>query len=356
VLSARYRRYTTSGRAAIALALRELKVTPGDKVLVPTYHCPTMIAPVVQAGARPMFYPITASGGADLEWLQRAPLVGVRAVLAAHYFGIPQPMSELRTFCDAHRISLIEDCAHAFFGLSDGVPVGNWGDIAIASLTKFFPVCEGGLIVSATHQLEELALEQRGWFEEVKAASDTVELGVVHGRFSGLNAVLSAVFGMKNWLHARVVSGAADNGVRETAHSAIDPRLTSSRLTVTARWIVNRVHQSRIIGNRRRNYKALVSLLSRIEGARVLYTDLPDGAAPYVFPLYVNNPEASYQRLRSTGIPIFRWDEIWPGTPVLEGDHGLDWAHHIYQLGCHQDLYSHDIEAIAATVHATLRS
>src|ERR1700704_6654321 len=116
VLSARHRRYTTSGRAAIALALRALEIGSNDKVLVPTYHCPTMIAPVAQSGAQPIFYPITASGGVDLEWLQRVALNGARAMLATHYFGFPQPMSRLRAFCDAHRIALIEDCAHAFFG------------------------------------------------------------------------------------------------------------------------------------------------------------------------------------------------------------------------------------------------
>ncbi len=157
VLSARYRRYTTSGRAAIALALRALEIRPGDKVLVPTYHCPTMIAPVARSGAEPMFYPITASGGADLEWLERAGLAGTRAMLATHYFGFPKSMSRLRAFCDAHHIALIEDCAHAFFGVSEGVAVGSWGDIAIASLPKFFPAPEGGLILSATQQRARLA-------------------------------------------------------------------------------------------------------------------------------------------------------------------------------------------------------
>jgi dTDP-4-amino-4,6-dideoxygalactose transaminase len=35
VRSARHRRYTTTGRATIALALRALGISPGDKVLVP---------------------------------------------------------------------------------------------------------------------------------------------------------------------------------------------------------------------------------------------------------------------------------------------------------------------------------
>ena len=76
--------------------------------------------------------------------------------------------------------------------------------------------------------------------------------------------------------------------------------------------------------------------------------------APYVFPLYVDDPAASYQRLRSAGIPIFRWDEIWPGTPAIEGDYGLDWSTHVFQLGCHQDLSPEDIDAMADTVRTII--
>ena len=116
------------------------------------------------------------------------------------------------------------------------------------------------------------------------------------------------------------------------------------------RWIANGVHRARIVSLRRRNYLELARLLSGMTGAHALVGELPESAAPYVFPLYVENPEASYQRLRAAGVPIFRWDEIWPGTPVIENDHGLDWATHVFQLGCHQDLSLEDIEAIAATV------
>ena len=354
VLSARHRRYTTSGRAAIALALRVLEIRPGDKVLVPTYHCPTMIAPVAQSGAEPMFYPITASGGADLEWLQRAALAGTRAILATHYFGFPQPMSRLRAFCDAHRIALIEDCAHAFFGVSEGLAVGSRGDVAIASLPKFFPVPEGGLIVSATHPLKKL--EPCSWRDEVKAVADTIEIGVANGRFPGLNTLLGGVFSVKNRLRRNhdLTDAPADRG-GEGVKPTGDIRLESLRPAVAARWIASSVHRSRIVAHRRRNYAALAKRLSRIDGAHALRPDLPEDATPYVFPLYVNDPAISYQRLRSAGIPLFRWDEVWPGTPVLEGDHGLDWAHRVYQLGCHQDLSLPDIEAIANTVCEFIR-
>jgi perosamine synthetase len=356
ILSNAYLRYTTSGRAAIALALRELGAGPGSKVLVPTYHCPTMIAPVVRADAQPLFYPITASGGVDLEWLQRAPLPGVRAVLATHYFGIPQPMASLRAFCDAHRIALIEDCAHAFFGESDGVVVGGTGDVAVASLPKFFPVPEGGLIASGERPLDRLALAPCNWRDEVKAAASAVEFGALYGRFPALNALLGGAFSLKSRLRGGAPASASSAHGGTSAGLSVDARLESARPVVSARWIATGVFRSRIVENRRRNYAALNERLRRIRGAHALFPDLPERAVPYVFPLYVEDPEASYQRLRTAGVPIFRWDEIWPGTPALEGDSGLDWAHRVFQLGCHQDLSLSDIEAIASTVRASIEA
>ena len=59
--------FTSSGRAAIMLGLESLGVHEGDQVLVPTYHCPTMVAPIIAVGAEPVFYPINDNGEALLE-------------------------------------------------------------------------------------------------------------------------------------------------------------------------------------------------------------------------------------------------------------------------------------------------
>jgi dTDP-4-amino-4,6-dideoxygalactose transaminase len=74
-------------------------------------------------------------------------LSGVRAIVVVHYFGLPQPMTAIRRFCDERTITLIEDCAHALFGKADDQPVGSIGDYAIASLTKFLPTSDGGCLV-----------------------------------------------------------------------------------------------------------------------------------------------------------------------------------------------------------------
>jgi hypothetical protein len=63
--------YTTSGRASILLALQALGVGPGQAVLLPTYHCPSMVAPVTHLGATPVFYPIDEQGTPLLQSLQQ---------------------------------------------------------------------------------------------------------------------------------------------------------------------------------------------------------------------------------------------------------------------------------------------
>lgn len=357
------RRHTISGRASIELALRVLASPVGCRVLLPTYHCTTMVEPVIRAGLVPLFYPITASGAPYLAWLDQADLQGVQAMLVAHFFGIPQPMAALRAFCDGRGIALIEDCAHAYFGVSDGRPVGSWGDVAIASLTKFFPVLVGGMIVSKNRDLDTLDLAQPGWLFEAKAMSNIVEVGAQHSRFAGINGLLQLLFSAKAALRrlrrtgGKVLSARIDEQQSQSAREMlVSPDEFFAPLTSpwSVRCLVAAVHRERIVEVRRRNYTALVDALIDLPGTHLIAPDLPALSAPYVMPIYVADYESTYQRLRTSGIPIFCWDQQWPGIPSIPGDHGTDWARHVFQIGCHQDLSLSDIRDIATTLREVI--
>jgi hypothetical protein len=77
-----------------------------------------------------------------------------------------------------------------------------------------------------------------------------------------------------------------------------------------------------------------------------LLPELPPTAVPYVFPLWVENPDGRYSLLKAERFPVFRWDWLWPGTPALPGDHGLPWSRHVFQLPCHQDLSREHLDAL----------
>jgi len=353
ILDKRDALFTTSGRAAILHALRAFDIKEGDQVLVPTYHCPTMIAPVVRVGAQPVFYPIDSSGSTDLQFVRSALRGRVKAILAVHFFGLPQPMRELRKLCDEHSVRLIEDCAHAFFGPQHGDPVGTVGDVAIASLPKFFPVVEGGCLTGAPETLSRVKLLSPSLLTTIRNAVDVVELGARHRGFGPVNWLPAGVFKLKGLARGRRGSN-SDTLDEPTVPADQVPWLEDGRCAVRAsgptRWLTERAGRGRLVMRRRQNYALLSQLLADSRCARPLFPALPEGAVPYVFPLEVDEPDAAYRVIRRRGVPVFRWDQLWPDTPNQRSDAGARWARSVFQLGCHQDMPEADIRLMADIV------
>lgn len=341
--------FTTSGRASIYQALKILGITTGTSVIIPTYHCPTMVAPVVALGATPIFCPIDSMGRINISALDGLARADTKAILAPHYFGLPQPMDELRAWCDVKGIALIEDCAHALFGISGDRNIGQWGDLAIASLTKFLPLPEGGCLLCNRGQKEYIALNNHGPINQIKAALDMIEEGVRHEALPGLNTILRNVFGVKKTLKKLPISEAESDSLSESEPGQlINPDAANTRLAVACHWLVRHAALERIVANRRRNYLYLAHALSGSTAFHPLKPELSEHCAPYVFPLWVERPDPCYQQLRSAGIPLFRWDNLWPDTPSIPEDYGIEWSHHVFQLVCHQDLREDELDRITA--------
>jgi perosamine synthetase len=338
---------TRSGRSALVLALELLGLGAGDRVLVPTYHCPTMIAPVERLGAMPAFYPINSDSLPNMDYLASLDTTGVRAMLVAHFFGIPRSLEAVATFCRERGIALIEDCAHCWFGRAGAVPVGTTGDFAIGSLTKFFPVMEGGLLASVRHSLTApppragaLKNEARALWDMVDIASRANRLGVFGGAVRALGRARGVGQG-----------ASADASVEIRAESLRDPLLPPARLTQVESWVVEHWSAAVATEGRRRNYNELASRLSGVPGCRVPWPDCGPLAAPYVMPLLMEAQagSAAYSRMRALRLPVFRWDRIWPGTPAIEGDATRTWATGLVQITCHESLRG-DIARLAAAV------
>ena len=74
----------------------------------------------------------------------------INVLLAIHYFGFVQSdMRLMRSLCDSHSITLVEDCAHVC--LIHGQLPGSTGDFAFYSLHKFLPTETGGILRSNAH-------------------------------------------------------------------------------------------------------------------------------------------------------------------------------------------------------------
>ena len=355
--------YSTSGRAAILLALEALGVGTGHTVLLPSYHCPTMVAPAASLGALPMFYPIDEHGTPDLAWLSAQPLGRVRVLLAAHYFGLPQPMCGVRRWCDERGIALIEDCAHALFGSAGERAIGAWGNVAVASLTKFLPVPEGGCLVvnnAGPAPAPAPPLAPCGPGTQLRAAMDILEAGATQGRVTGLNtAILGSLAALRALrggaapagpTRAQALNAAVIGKEASGAELTIDAALAHRALTGACRWVAAALPRARIVASRRSNYALLTQLLADQPGLHPLQPALPAASAPYVFPLWVDVPDPGYLDLLRLGMPVFRWDRLWPAMPHFPHDHGRLWSHHVLQLSCHQDLAPRQLETMVRNI------
>ena len=345
-------RLVTSGRVAIGLALRALGVGRGDVVLVPAYHSPSMVPPAHWCGADVAFYrvhPDTAPDLADIE----TKLAGgkVRAILATHFFGIQHDLAPLRALCDRHGIGLVEDCAHCFFGARDGVAVGSTGDYAIGSTMKFFPIYEGGCLVSRRHSLD-VTLTSAGAGFELKAALNALEAAFSYGRLPVLRALLMLPLRLKDALwNAFKQRGARDTG---TAHAPaapalapsssdsgfdFDPRWADKRSSWFSRTVLRTVSPARIVARRRRNYVELQRALDGAPGCRPLFARLPDGACPWMFPLLVDRPQAVADALQRAGVPMTCFGAVlWPGVDASVCPNSADLGRHLIAFPCHQAL------------------
>lgn len=354
-----HRLLLTSGRAALYAALKQTALPAGSKVLVPTYHCPTMVAPILEAGFVPVFYPIGPDGLPDLERIASAP--GEHGVMfVAHLFGLPQGLGAVAAWCQQHQVVLVEDCAHAYFGTAGNKPVGTWGDFATASLTKFFPVSEAGLLASATSTITTAELRHAGLRAQLKSAWDVAHVSYDHGELAGVRQVVGAILRLSGIAPRSAGTSESTQQVGpDEIRAGCDMGRVRQAPCLPARWLYLMLPTADIVNLRRQNFLSFQQALSDAPGARQLPLPVPADAAPYALPLWIDGPEradAVYARMRHEGLPVFRWDRRWPGTPEMAGDHGTLWARQVLQLLCHQSLRADEVDYISSRTLEALQA
>jgi len=273
--------------------------------------------------------------------------------MVTHFFGFPQPLAELRALCDARGMLMLEDCAHSFFGEYGGKPIGAWGDYAIASSMKFFPIYEGGCLVSRRHRLD-VALHGAGAGFEMKAALNALETAFTYGRLPVLRMLLALPLRAKSALWGALKSRGGKSGNKSGGTTApapalapsssdssfeFDPRWADKRSSWFSRAVLRAVSPARIVARRRRNYLDLQRALDGVPGCRPLYSSLPDGACPWMFPLLVDRPQAVFDALLRAGVPMTRFGAtLWAGVDASVCANSADLGRRLIAFPCHQAL------------------
>lgn len=357
VLDAPHAIFTTSGRMAMALAFQSMGIQAGDELLLPAYHCPTMVHPVRWAGATPRFYRLHADLTPDLVDLQQKIGPRTRAVLAAHFFGFPVDLGALRTLCDNFRLVLVEDCAHSLFGGSRQHPIGSVGDYAVASLMKFFPVTDGGCLTAWRHRLDGLAMQSGGIGFEARACLNAIERAVDHGRLTGVSMPLRALFLAKDRMlaprkrpQAGQACGGTAAGTPDPQPQDFDPARLHTRMTLFSRMVLACSDQGRNIARRRAAYTRMLDAFAHLHHCHPVRPALQDGVAPYVFPLWLDQPGRAWPAIQQAGLPAMRWDQLstFAGDAACAASTAC--AQHLVQIPCHQGLTGQELDDLIAGI------
>ena len=126
-----------NGLDALVLALRTLKIGPGDEVIVPSNtYIATWLA-VTQVGATVVpVEPDPATSNLDPARLEAALTPRTRAIMPVHLYGQACRMSEIMTIATRHRLYVVEDNAQAQGAAFAGQLTGSFGQV---SGTSFYP-------------------------------------------------------------------------------------------------------------------------------------------------------------------------------------------------------------------------
>lgn len=149
---------TTSGTAALHLALVAAGIGPGDEVIIPAF---TMIATafaVCYTGAKPVFVDAeAASWNIDAAQLEQKLSPRTKAILPVHIYGHACDMDAIDAVADAHDLLVIEDAAEAIGSRYNGKLCGALGDLACFSFfaNKLVTTGEGGMVVARDERFAE---------------------------------------------------------------------------------------------------------------------------------------------------------------------------------------------------------
>lgn len=206
--------------AALHLSILSLGIGPGDEVITtPLTFCATANA-ILHAGATPVIAdvdPFTLN--IDPERVAKKITKKTKAILPVHFAGRSCDMDALSRLAKAHRLKIVEDCAHAIETEWRGKKAGTFGDAGCFSFyaTKNLTTSEGGMILASgeaiADRVKRLALHGmtkdawKRYSDSGYVHYDVVELGYKYNMTD-----LQAAIGIpqlarieKNWKRRRAI-------------------------------------------------------------------------------------------------------------------------------------------------------
>ncbi len=325
------------GRNALYYGLKQLNISKGDTVLLPSFLCRTIVEGF---DYNVKFYNVKRDFSADQVDIEKKIDENTKAVMIIHYQGFPQNIKEISKICKECDVFLIEDCARALFSKYRGKRLGFFGDIGFYSIRKVIPSVIGGALVinnknidSPSHKSVKISRRHE---EFVNDRIEKFKKNYYNFKRDALKR------DRENWIKDKWV----ERELFKNTSIYFD-------LPKPIKNIMANVNEKQIIKKRVENFKLLSEILDKhIER---IFDELPKGICPINFPILIDNRNKIRNLVWDKGIEtLIHWDSLMP-EKAKKNPNTMYLAKHELSLPVHHDLEEEHIRWMSSEINKILR-
>jgi dTDP-4-amino-4,6-dideoxygalactose transaminase len=165
---------TTSGTAALHMALAAVGVGPGDEVITSAFTFLASASCALHQNAIPVFVDIDPrTYNMNPRKLERAINERTKVIIPVHIQGLPADLEPIMEIAKKHNLFVIEDACQAHGAEYKSKKVGTLGDVGTFSLNNYknLPGGEGGLFITGDKTYLEKGILIRCFGDEIDEVS-----------------------------------------------------------------------------------------------------------------------------------------------------------------------------------------
>ena len=226
IVGVKYAVALSAGTASLHMAVKLAGVKPGDKVFCSDMTFCATVNPVVYEGGTPVFIDTEYdTWNMDPKALEKAfgLYPDVKVVVAAHLYGTPGKIDEIKAICEKHHAILIEDAAESLGATYKGVETGTFGNYNAISFNgnKIITGSSGGMLLTDDKEAAEKvrkwstqARENAPWYQHEEIGYNYRMSNVIAGVVRGQIPYLREHIAQKKAIYERYKEGFKDLPVK----------------------------------------------------------------------------------------------------------------------------------------------
>lgn len=223
---------TNTGTDALILALKALRIGPGDEVITQVNTFYATVGAIAAVNARPVFVDVDDQYAIDESLIERAVTLRTKAIMPVYWGGLPPNMPAIMDIARRRNLFVVEDACPAVGAACDGKSAGSFGNTAAFSMHPLKPLHvwgDGGAVVTNDDRAGE-------WLQLYRnhgmVNRDEIAIWGVNQRLQTVQAVVAnhILDKVNPWVDRRIEIGARiDKGLGDVPGITVPPRPANRR-------------------------------------------------------------------------------------------------------------------------------